>query len=64
MKHAEGRVESKDTEIIVTDRGKPVVKISKYYEAPPTQELFAEFRGKIKYLEDPTTSTTEEWREV
>lgn len=58
------QVESEDTEIIVTDRGKPVAKISKYYETPPTKELFAEFRGKIQYLEDPTTPTTEEWGEV
>lgn len=58
------QVESEDTEIIVTDRGKPVAKISKYQEAPPTQDLFADLRGKIKYLEDPTTPTTEEWGEV
>lgn len=58
------QVESEDTEIIVTDRGKPVAKISKYYEASPTKELFADLRGKIKYLEDPTTPTTEEWGEV
>ena len=58
------QVESEDTEIIVTDRGKPVAKISKYYEAPSTKELFADLRGKIKYLEDPTTPTTEEWGEV
>ena len=57
-------VESDDTEVIVTDRGKPVAKISKYYEAPPTKELFADMRGKIKYSEDPTTPTTEEWGEI
>ena len=57
-------VESENTEIIVTDHGKPVAKISKYCEAPPTKELFADLRGKIKYLEDPTTPTTEEWGEV
>lgn len=57
-------VESEDTEIIVTDRGKPVAKISKYHEAPPTKELFADLRGKIKYFEDPTTPTTDEWGEI
>lgn len=57
-------VESEDTEIIVTDRGKPVAKISKYHEIPPTQELFKDLRGQIKYFEDLTTPTTEEWGEI
>lgn len=56
-------VESEDTEIIVTDRGKPVVKISKYHQSPTTEELFQDVRGNIKYFEDPTTSTIEEWGE-
>ena len=56
-------VESEDTEIIVTDRGKPVVKISKYHQAPTTEELFQDIRGNIKYFEDPTASTIEEWGE-
>ncbi len=54
-------VESEDTEVIVTDRGKPVAKISKYHQAPTTEELFKDLRGRIKYLEDPTTPTVEEW---
>ena len=29
-----------------------------------TEELFAPLRGKIKYFEDITTPTTEEWREI
>ena len=47
---------------IVTDRDKPVAKIYKYREAPPTKKLFADLKGGIKYLEDPTAPTTEEWR--
>ncbi|MGL5077454.1 MAG: type II toxin-antitoxin system Phd/YefM family antitoxin [Waterburya sp.] len=57
-------VESEDTEIIVTDRGRPVAKISKYHKVLPTQELFKDLRGRIKYFEDPTTPTTEEWGEI
>ena len=57
-------VESDNQEIIVTDRGRPVAKISKFSEVPPTEELFKDLRGRIKYLEDPTASTTEEWSEI
>ncbi|MEH2124809.1 type II toxin-antitoxin system Phd/YefM family antitoxin [Nostoc sp.] len=53
-------VESEGEEIVVTDRGKPVVKISKYAQTPSTEELFGEMRGKVKYFEDLTTPT-EEW---
>ncbi|MDZ7959405.1 MAG: type II toxin-antitoxin system Phd/YefM family antitoxin [Aulosira sp. DedQUE10] len=57
-------VESEGEEIVVTDRGKPVVKISKYAQTLSTEELFEEMRGKVKYFEDLTTPTTEEWAEL
>ena len=57
-------VESEGEELIVTDRGKPVVKISRYCNAPTTEELFGQMRGKVKYTEDVTTPTTEEWEEI
>lgn len=56
-------VESEGEELIVTDRGKPVIKISRYYDAPTTEELFGQMRGKVKYSEDLTTPTMEEWGE-
>ncbi len=45
-------VESEGEEIVVTDHGKPVVKISKYAQTPSTEDLFGEIRGKVKYFED------------
>ena len=54
-------IESENTEVIVTDRGRPVAKISKYQVSPTTEELFSDFRGQVRYFEDPTTSTIEEW---
>ncbi|MGC1308124.1 MAG: type II toxin-antitoxin system Phd/YefM family antitoxin [Phormidesmis sp.] len=57
-------VESEGEEIIVTDRGKPVIKITKYASSPSTEELFSKMRGKVKYAEDLTTPTTEEWAEL
>ena len=57
-------VESNNQEVIVTDRGRPVAKISKFNEVPPTEELFKDLRGKVKYKEDLTAPTTEEWSEI
>ena len=57
-------VESEGEELIVTDRGKPVVKISRYYNPATTDELFGQMRGKVKYSEDLTTPTTDEWGEL
>ncbi|WP_424094985.1 type II toxin-antitoxin system Phd/YefM family antitoxin [Moorena producens] len=55
-------VESEGEEIVVTDRGKPVVIISKYASnSPSTEQLFGQMRGKVNYFEDLTTPTTEEW---
>lgn len=54
-------VESTNTEVIVTDHGKPVAKISKFQDAPSTEDLFHDWRGRIKYFEDPTSTTIEEW---
>ena len=54
-------IESEDKEVIVTDRGKPVAKITKYHVSPTTEELFGDLRGKIKYSEDVCAATTEEW---
>ena len=58
-------VESEGEEIVVTDRGKPVVIISKYASnSPSTEQLFGQMRGKVKYFDDLTNPTTEEWGEV
>ncbi len=57
-------VELQGEEILVTDGSNPVVRISPYQRTPTTEELFKNMRGKIKYFEDITTPTTEEWQEV
>ena len=58
-------VEFEGEKIIVTERGKPVVKISRLgNSSPSTEEIFGHLRGKVKYFENLTTSTTEEWREL
>ena len=58
------RLKQGDEEIIIVDNGQPMFKISRYRQAKGTAELFAPLRGKVKYYEDLTTPTTEEWGEV
>jgi prevent-host-death family protein len=57
-------VEAEGEELIITDRGKPVVKISKYGDSPSTEDLFEGIRGRVRYFEDLTNPTTEEWGEL
>ncbi|NJL10184.1 MAG: prevent-host-death protein [Calothrix sp. SM1_7_51] len=57
-------VELEGEEILVTDGSKPVVRISQYEKATTTDELFKDMRGKVKYFEDLTSPTTEEWQEI
>ena len=54
-------VELQGQEILVTDGSKPIVRISPYEKKATTEELFKNMRGKVKYFEDLTTPTTEEW---
>ncbi|MTF40307.1 type II toxin-antitoxin system Phd/YefM family antitoxin [Cyanobacterium aponinum] len=52
-------------DIIIVDNGQPILKVSKYQKnSLSTAELFAPLRGKVKYYEDLTSPTTEEWSEV
>lgn len=49
-------------DIIIIDNGQPILKVSKYQKKSPSSlELFAPLRGKVKYYEDLTSPTTEEW---
>ena len=57
-------IELEGEEILVMDGNKRVVRISQYEKSLSTEELFKDMRGKVKYFEDLTTPTTEEWQEV
>lgn len=54
-------VKSQDQEIIIIYYGKNVLKISKYFTSPTTDELFSSMRGKVQYFEDLTAPTTDEF---
>ncbi len=57
-------VELQGEDILVTEGSKPVVRISAYDKSYSTTELFKNMRGKVRYFEDLTTPTTEEWQEI
>jgi antitoxin (DNA-binding transcriptional repressor) of toxin-antitoxin stability system len=57
-------LEASGDELIVTDRGKPVLRIIPISDKATTAELFGAFQGRVVYHEDINTPTLAEWSEV
>ena len=57
-------LESTREELIVTDHGKPVLKIVPIKQENTVAELFAGLQGQVTYLEDINRPTLEEWGEA
>ena len=57
-------LEASGEELIVTDRGRPVLKIAPIKEKSTITELFGEFLGQVVYREDLDTPTLSEWEEA
>ena len=58
-------LEANGEEIIVTDRDRPIARITPYTEAKPTvEELFADWQGQVIFYEDPNTPTVDEWEDL
>ena len=57
-------LEQSGEEVIVTDRGNPVLRISPYKQKRTVRELCADVQGKVIFHEDPDTPTTDEWQDV
>lgn len=57
-------VEAQGVELIVTDHGKPVLKITPIKEKQGVRELFGGLQGKVAYLEDINMPTLAEWDEA
>ena len=58
------QLEAEGQELIVTDQGKPVLKIIPLKPKNKVAELFGEYQGKVVYLEDINQPTLTEWDEV
>ena len=57
-------VESSGEEIIVTDNGKPSVRICPIKKSESVEELFKEYRGRITVTGDILGPTDAEWEIV
>jgi antitoxin (DNA-binding transcriptional repressor) of toxin-antitoxin stability system len=57
-------IEASGDELIVTDHGKPVLKIVPIQPKNSVKELFAEYQAQVEYVEDIDTPTIDEWDEV
>ncbi len=58
------QIEESGEELIVTDKGRPVLKITPIKQKSTVEELFGDVQGKVTYLEDINTPTIDEWDEV
>ena len=57
-------LETSGTELIVTDRDKPVLKIIPIKDKATVDDLFSGIQGKVIYHEDINTPTLLEWEEA
>ena len=55
------RVADTGQEIVITDNGRPVVKVTAIPARTSADELFADVRGRVVYHDDIFAPTTDEW---
>ncbi|HSG18858.1 MAG TPA: type II toxin-antitoxin system prevent-host-death family antitoxin [Anaerolineae bacterium] len=56
-------VEATGEELIVTDHGKPVLRILPIREKVSVGQAFSDLQGQVLYHEDIDTPTIDEWSE-
>ena len=54
-------IEESGQEVIVTDRGRPVLRIQPLHQKRSVDDVFGPLRGRVVYHEDPNAPTTSEW---
>ena len=57
-------LEDSGEELIVTDRGRPVLRIQPVSRKKTVEEVFGAIRGGVIYHEDINLPTTDEWADV
>ena len=57
-------IEQTGEELIVLDNREPVLKVVPIKKRRTADEVFAAHRGEVRYHEDLTAPTTDEWPEV
>jgi prevent-host-death family protein len=58
------KIEADGGELIVTDHGKPVLRITPIRERDSIDQLFAGLQGQVIYHEDIDEPTMGEWSEI
>jgi len=57
-------IEASGEDVIVTDRGRQVLRIQAITAKRNVKDVFADLQGRIAYHEDINTPTIDEWSEV
>ena len=57
-------LEAGGSELVVTDHGKPVLKIIPFEQKSSVTDMFAPIQGQVVYLENIDTPTSYEWTEI
>ena len=55
------KAEYENEELIVTDHNRPVLRVIPIRAKNSPEDVFAEFRGRVRYHEDLTSATVDEW---
>lgn len=58
------QVEESGEDLIVTDHGRPVVRVCALRPKVSAATLFADVRGRVKYRGDILAPTTNEWTDL
>lgn len=58
------QLESSGKELIVTDHGKPVLKIIPIKQKAAVTAVFGDLLGQVTYLEDINAPSLPEWKEA
>lgn len=57
-------IEASGEELIVTDRGRAVLRIQPIVEKGPIEEVFGDVSGGVVLLEDMNAPTIDEWEDA
>ena len=57
-------LEATGGELVVTERGRPVLKVIPLRQKRSVKEIFGDVQGQVVYFEDINAPTIDEWSEV
>lgn len=57
-------IEESGEPVIVTDRGRPTLRIEPIARKRTVDEVFGHLRGKVRFIGDPNEPTAAEWEDI